>query len=95
MKITNEESYAVFDHQVTIELDDDDKIKKINKWICQNFSSHFVLSEYSWKIISGGCADNSKSYKIRKDDAISGPVITHYELNCYDDDFVLFKLTWC
>lgn len=87
---------GAFDLVLEFKIPDNISEKEVAFWLCNSFKRHFVLIRHDWKIIAGGCVDNSKSYD--RDGMFSETRQTenaeYYELNCYDVDLTLFSLKW-
>lgn len=94
--------YAISDSRATVGYMAEIKIyEDICQWCCKHFIEHFVISEYTSRIVAGGCTENEHSYNYINDSRKRGagalwdePLITYYELRCHSKDAVFFKMVW-
>lgn len=82
---------AGWEHRDTVK--DEFDISSVCHWVSNTFTHNFVILEYGYTCIAGGCIDNVKAWNEGYDSNRSY-LLDKWELRCANKDATLFLLKY-
>lgn len=65
---------------------------RLARWLCQNCTENFIMTELSSTIIAGGTSDIKNSFSYRS--ANREDAFLTYQVKLHKEDVMLFELCW-